>query len=253
MEAQYSTKRLLALRKLTRAIAELLRNQLSEYLGTLAPLLRPRTVLGEYIGGSARDLIKAPEKAFQDLQRIYQAAATPYGLAAELTPPFNNVSSTWEFTPLEYLHTARNEPGSKNIAVTSPLKWVLFYSGFPLSRLRELLAARSRDEKELSDFMLHYSILQLVIYRQPGIGKMLEALRFPMSVMRLPEFGELPVICIASAVTTARPPDAVLIESTELSGQDAFEEVVDQETIRNLRDPLREQLVEVARGHGEKV
>jgi len=253
METQYTIQRLLALRKLTRAIAELLRGQLRDYLGTLSPLLRPRTVLGEYIGGSARDLIKAPEKAFQELQKIYQAAATPYGLAAELTPPFNNVSSTWEFIPLEYVHTARNERESKNITVTSPLKWVLFYGGFPPSRLRELLAVSNRDEKELSDFLLHYSILHLAVSRQPGIGKMLEALRFPLSVMRLPEFGELPVICIASAVTTVRPPDAVLIESTELSGQNAFEEVVDPDTIRNLRDPLREQLAEVARGHGEKV
>ena len=61
MDDPFTTKRLLALRKLTRAIAELVRGQLKDYLSTLTPLLRPRHVLGEYVqrgvkqatGGSA--------------------------------------------------------------------------------------------------------------------------------------------------------------------------------------------------------
>ena len=95
METQYSTKRLLALRKLTRAIAELLRSQLRDYLGALAPALRPRTMLGDYVGGSARDLFKAPEKVLQELQRICQAAAgaPPFNLTAELTLLNGGVSS----------------------------------------------------------------------------------------------------------------------------------------------------------------
>jgi len=46
MEGYYSIQRLLALRKLTRAIADHLRGEVKAYLQTFAPQFRPRTVLG---------------------------------------------------------------------------------------------------------------------------------------------------------------------------------------------------------------
>ena len=42
MDGRDSTQSLLVLRKLTRAIADVVRVQMTEYLATLAPLLRPK-------------------------------------------------------------------------------------------------------------------------------------------------------------------------------------------------------------------
>ena len=44
---------------------------------------------------------------------------------------------------------------------------------------------------------------------------------------------------VSSLVPTVRPPDEVIIESTELSGRDVFEEVVDVGAILAMRDPLK--------------
>ena len=73
---------------------------------------------------------------------------------------------------------------------------------------------------------------------------MLSALHYDLSSLRLPEFGELPIICLASSVPTLRPPDDVIADAVEISGQNAFEEVVDVETVANIQDPFKEQLIE---------
>ena len=39
----------------------------------------------------------------------------------------------------------------------------------------------------------------------------------------------------------------MIIESAELTGMDAFEEVVNVEDLAQLRDPLKERLLEIAR------
>ena len=49
MNGRDSIQSLLALRKLTRAITDAVRAQMTEYLTTLTPLLRPKALLGEYI------------------------------------------------------------------------------------------------------------------------------------------------------------------------------------------------------------
>ena len=49
MDGRDSTQSLLVLRKLTRAIADVVRAQMTEYLAALAPLLRPKMVLGDYV------------------------------------------------------------------------------------------------------------------------------------------------------------------------------------------------------------
>ena len=56
-----------------------------------------------------------------------------------------------------------------------------------------------------------------------------------------------------AAISTLRPPDGVLIESTEFSGMDAFEEVVKVDDISKLREPLKERLIELAQAQGENL
>lgn len=251
MDERFSTKKMLVLRKLTRAIADLLRNQVREYLTTLTPLVRPKGVFGEFVDGNP-EFVKGADQAFKEVLGQYQAVAggKPFSLPKELQPPLEVLSSVPEITPVEYTHAAKMNGETKSVTVTSPLKWVLTYSGFTPKRLRELLAARA-SAKDVQHFVLHTLMLHVVLGRAAGVKQILEALHFPVSTGRLPGFGELPITFITSEVTTLRPPDEVIIESTEISGMDAFEEVVNLDDIVRMGDPLKRRLLDLVKSHGD--
>jgi hypothetical protein len=266
MEDQYSTQKLLLLRKLTRAIADQLRNQLKEYLGALGPLFRPRLFLGPYVQGGTKEPAKAPERAFSELRSLYEkvAGSKPFNVSPELKTPLPIESSSLELAPVEYNYAISTTAQSKTVVVTSPLKWVLTYAGFPLGRLKTLLAERAarplaqRDladsqSEELERFILHFAVLHVAVSTQPGIGQILDGLSFPLSSERAPELGDLPLLRISAPVATLRPPDEVIIESTEISGRDAFDEVVDILSIRDMRLPLKDRLIELVRSHDQSL
>lgn len=250
MEEHYNTQRLLALRKSTRSIADLLRSHLKEYLSTLAPLFHPRNVLGNYVEGSDYEVARIGEKPFKDLQELYRkiAQSKPYSLPTEFRTPLEIINSQLEMTPVEYQHVAINGREEKTIMITSPLKWALTYRGFGPARLREVLQTTDRRTDELQQFVLHYLMIDSVVSKQPGLSRILAALHFPLRLEHAEEFGNLPLTYIASSITTVRPPDEVLIESTEVSGMDAFEELVQLDDIARLRDPLKEQLAAMTSG-----
>jgi hypothetical protein len=255
MTEGYNVERMLTLRKLTRAVADQLRAEMKEHLATLSPLLRPRSVFGEYIEHGTKESVHGSDKAFKELQELYEAiAASPsFNLPRELKPPFEVFSSALEFTPFDYTHEARAGAGAKTVVVTSPLKWVLSYAGFPPGRFRELLASRDRPEEEVRQFLLHYLVLDVVVRRQAGVARILEALHFPVGSAPSEELGGAPVTFVSSDVSTRLPDDAVIIESTEVSGNDAFEEVVNLDDVAALRNPLKERLLELLGRHGERV
>ncbi len=248
----YSIQRLLSLRKLTRAIADLLRGQLKDHLSAMAPLFRPRNVLGDYVQGASKEGTRGSERALQELQRLYAAVAgsKPYHLANELKPPFEIINAMPEMSQVEYHHLAKSDAGNKTVLVTSPLKWTLIYAEYSPKKLKELLANQNPNNEEMHRFILHYLVLHVMTVGHPGISKLFEALRFPISSGRLAEFGDLPLTNISACVSTIRPPDTVIIENTEISGQNAFEEIINLEDLRNLEDPLRSQLMELAGSHG---
>jgi hypothetical protein len=247
MDEGFDLQKLRSLRKLTRAIAESLRSELKEHLGTMTLLLRPRTILGDFVEGSVKGEVKGSDTAFRDLRSHYETVAggRPYGLSKELSSPIEILSSNVELVPLEYPHVAKAGSESKTVTVTQPLKWILTYSGLAPTRLRELLSAKMPDAGQVKDVILHALVLNTVLTKQPGLLAVFEALRFPVVTEKLPGLGELPVTCISSSVRTVRPPDDVLIESTEISGLNAFEEVVNAKDIVEMKDPFREKLLEV--------
>jgi hypothetical protein len=252
MEEHFSTQKLLEQRKLTRAIAELLRNQLRDYLATLAPLFRPAVVLGEYVHGSTKGAAKGAENNFRELKGLYESIAGSrlYALSRELPVPLEMMSTTPEMIAMEYLHVAESGQDRKSITISSPLKWVICYSGYPPAKLRELLNSRVRSNNEVVSFLIHHLVLHIVVAKQPGLIDILQALHFRLVTEQPKDLGGLPLTCIYSAISTLRPPDEVIIESTEISGMDVFEEVVNLEDMKFLQNPLQMRLQELVQKYG---
>jgi len=243
MAEPQSTQQLLELRKLTRRVAEILRGELLQNLSTLMPLVRPRTLLGHYVQGAGKDPVRGADKVFKDLQGVFDTVASvhPFNLHRDLKPPLPLETSALEFEPFEYPHVIKTKSGSKTVAVTAPLKWVVYYTGYPPSKLKE--AVEQGDTLvPILEHVLHHTMLHTALQLQKGVAAIFEALRFPVSTERLAGLGALPVTVISGPVSTMRPNDARILESTELSGSDAFEEVVDPDALAHLHDPLKEKL-----------
>jgi hypothetical protein len=249
MNGRDSIQSLLALRKLTRAITDVVRVQMTAYLKTLTPLLRPQAVLGEYVLGGQKEPARKADKVFKDLQSLYETVASskPFHLSRELNTPLDFARAGLEITPLDYIHVVQSGAESRRIKVRCPLTWVLTYTDFPPNRLQELLDTKARDAAELQRFVLSYLVLHLVTTHEPELMQIFSALQFPITTSKSPQFGELPVTRIGVLIATTRPPDPVVIESAELTGMDAFEEVVNVDDIKRLGDPFKERLLEIAR------
>ena len=97
--------------------------------------------------------------------------------------------------------------------------------------------------------VVSYLLMHVVISNSPGLMSVFEALHFPIATTKVAEFGPLPITRIGVAVSTTRPSDEVILQSAELTGMDAFEEVVNVKDISQLRDPLKHRLLEIARQH----
>jgi hypothetical protein len=242
---------LLKLRRLTRAVSDSARERMQTYLATLSPLLRPKRTFGDHIQGTSTEIARHADAAVKDLTALHDrlVGAKPFSLRTPLTLPIRMPSATLEVTPLEYGHTTGGGD-SRRVSVRSPLKWILSYSGYGPARLKELLASRQRSPEDLHDHLVNFLILHVVFAQQSGATDLLRALHFPVVTERLEEFGDLPLTCVTCDISTIRPSDAVINESAELSGMDAFEEVVRVDDVAALRDPLREELVALLDRHG---
>jgi hypothetical protein len=251
MDGRDSIQSLLVRRKLTRAIAEAARTQMLEYLTVLAPLLRPRVVLGDFVHGASKETVPRAERTFKDLQALYAtvAAARPFNLAPELSPPLNFSGVGLDITPVDYPHVIKTGSDERTIMVRRPLSWVLTYSGFGPSRLADLLSPKQRTGDGLQQYVLGQVLLAVVIANSQGLVGMCEALHFPVTTTTQPATGALPVTRIGLALETSLPSDEVILESAALTGMDAFEEVVDLTQLQTLRDPLKDRLLDLARQH----
>ena len=196
---------------------------------------------------SLKEAVKGADRAYRDLESLYDTVAKkkPYNLGIGLTPPLPINTSSLEILPLDYPFVARSERQSKRVMVTAPLTWIVTYAGFSLARLRALIADPNRSRDELQRVLTHHLLLHVVLERKPGLGSLLQALNFPAKTETMPEFGDLPLTLITSAVKTERPPDEVILESTDLSGVDATEEIVRVTNVAGMVDSRRARLLEI--------
>ena len=247
-----SSQDMLLLRRVTRAISQQLEAELREHLATLGGLLQPRLVYGSYVRGGPKDPTLAAERAFKSLRESYESAmaGSSFRPTGGLVVPIEAPHLPLEVAPFAYDYVATAGGIEKTIAVVRPLVWTLSFGSGGVPRLRTLLGERRPEPAAIQALLLDAHVLAGTLAHRPGVTKILEELRFPVHVERDPELANMPVIRVTAPIPTHRPADDVLIESTEISGGQTFEEVIDVAGVSALTDPLRDRLEETLRKHG---
>ncbi len=234
------------LRAATDAISSWLRKDLESHLETVRPLLKPRRHLESNIkgSGSAGDSARA-DRLFHTLQDAVEAAGgEPLRLRGALRSPIDAVPNKLELWPWEYRREIGDGAAAKQIAVFSPLSWVLSYSSpLDLAQARRMVGGEgSRSESELRHFAIRAVLMTIVFDATPGLARLFESLRYRVEKVQCPETGQLPYLRLTSTVPTFRPSDSVILNVTQFSGVSRFEELVDIEAVEGLQDPLRQKI-----------
>src|SRR5262245_65104248 len=143
-------------------------------------------VFGKFIQGGHKDWVVKSDQALKELQALYATLApvAPFGLRTDITPPLDLGGLSLEIAPVEYTHVAQSGSGSRKITVRCPLAWTLSYAGFAPPVLKRLLESRSRSPAELQRVVLAYLALHIVTTMQPGVMKVLNGLRFPITTAK---------------------------------------------------------------------
>jgi hypothetical protein len=82
----------------------------------------------------------------------------------------------------------------------------------------------------------------LVLSRSTGLISILAELRYDVRTQPHKGLNGLPVAVIESQIPTFLPPDPLIASATELSGIDAFIELIDVEAVRQMPDPFKQRI-----------
>ncbi len=255
MTEEFNVDRLLFLRKVTRAVSEYLSSQLRDHLSTISPLLRPRRLFGDYIESSSSEKTADADKNFAALNEIYsKAAGKPLDLPRPLHSPLKPVGLALEVYPWEYRYDIQSGGSSKTVTVTSPVRFVISYtSGLSLSRLRQGVTGKEElKQEDVREFVVRACIMVLMLKKYAGITSLFDALRWKIDTETSPELGNVPLTILTAPLKSVRPPDHLIVESTEMSGMSLFEEVVDVDTLSEVRDPLVEKVEGIISAAGDR-
>ncbi len=219
-------------------------------------LFRPRRTLGDAIEGSERESISNSDRNVAELRELYRnVALRPFDLRPELTLPIESISTQIQLNEWEYLHTIKTERGWQSIKVTAPLTWVVTYSSAcSLSILRQVLAGKEeRNADSVRAFVLRACLMSLHFSKFPGLAGLFEGLRYRVEVRKSAELGDLPLVTISAPISTIRPADSLVTIASGLAGGTSFAEVLDLESVRQFRDPLREEIAAIFKTHGQEL
>ena len=63
----------------------------------------------------------------------------------------------------------------------------------------------------------------------------------------------MPLVTISAPFTTIRPADNLVAIASALAGGTSFAEVLDMDSVRNLQDPLRQEVVAILQSHNQEL
>jgi hypothetical protein len=236
------------LHNVTKDVAQICRGQLRIYLDALAPLFRPRRVLGNHMEGAGKETVANADQNFNLLRETYfKACGRPFDLRKELPTPLESVPTQIQLYEWEYQYDIRIDNERKSITVVSPLTWVLGYpSTYTLSMMRQVVAGKQdRDGEGVRSFVLRACLMDSLFAKLPEMKTLFDGLRYTFEVRKSPQLGELPLVTVSAPVKTMRPPDDLLMTATGLSGRPVFDEVLDEHQAARISDPLQAQILKV--------
>ena len=251
-----NVEQVLRLHNITKDVSKICDRQLRTYLDALAPLFRPRRVLGDFVEGTGRESAVGAGQNLAELKEVFQrACGRPIDLHRELTTPIESISTQLQIYPWEYFQDISTNNSRKRIAVSSPMTWVVCYpSPYSLSMFRQVVAGRhERDQNHIAAFVLRACVMFLMFQKLPVLKALFDGLRYPVEIRKSPELGEVPLVTISAPFPSFRPSDEIVLLASGVSGGSAFEEVIDIDTIRQMSDPLRAQIQTILESHGENL
>jgi hypothetical protein len=239
-----SLDELLGFREATERVSGYLNQRLKDHLNALSPLLVPGRVFGKHVG--SRDSAPRADEALAELTEKYkQVCASLSGLKPELDEEvLASIGSTTQVYPYEYGYEAKGAKASRQIAMTSPIRWVVTYgAASSLSQMRaQLLNPADRRTPSVRQFVVNALAFQVTLGRSPGAAHLIKDLRYEIHTQALPGLEGLPLMTLSVQLPSFRPADDLLLTATRLSGVPAFIEVIDADRVRGLQDPLRIQI-----------
>lgn len=231
------------LREATGEFAEGIKQKLSGYLEALKPSYRPAATFGQFVAVGQKETPKDAAINVSQLKDLIKAvvSAKPFQMSFTVPEQIELNFAAPQLHPFTYTHSVEIKGISRAVAVTRPLSFVMSFPEYPFSRLVELAQMKNPPADELKAFVLHYTVLHYLINRSNPVIAIFDALRFPITTERFPEFGALPIMMITPPATTVRPPDSVIANSVRQSGINAIAEVVDIAAWNEIQDPLLAQ------------
>lgn len=252
-----SLEQLHKLHGLTRDLAALCQKQLRAHLDAMAALFRPRRFLGDYMEGTAREPVAASDRAYAELLDLYKKVAVkPFDLRPELPNPLPSIQTQLALHEWEYPHSVQTSHGWQEIRITSPLSWVLTYpSPYSLNVVRQQLEQghQQKEPEAIRAFVLRACLMALLFQKHPALSELLSALRYRVEVRTMRELGSLPLVTVSAPFATFRPGDELVAKAAGFAGGATFTEVLDIESIRHLRDPIRDEAIKILEKHGEAI
>jgi hypothetical protein len=242
---EFSIEELGRLHGITPRVEKAFRSQLWSYLDAMAPLFRPRRVLGSHMEGTGNEGVSNADQSLSELREVYfKACGRPFDLRKELAVPLESVPTQLQLNQWEYQHEIHAKGERRTIKVISPLTWVLSYnSAYNYPIVRQLVADKQeRDAESLRSFVLRASLMYVMFSRLPELTTLLEGLRYRVEMKRSAQFGELPLVTLSAPFETVRPSDELLLRAEQFTGRSDFVEVIDVRQATKITDPMLAQV-----------
>jgi hypothetical protein len=231
-------------RQKTEAVSKYLHERLAGYIETLRPLFVPDRYIGRFAG--AKFDVQGSDRAVAEIQHKYREfTAKPFDLSPEFDSHWLTlVGGRLDLQRWAYTHRIQTDRESKAVTITSPSRWILTYrANLNVNQMAEAMANKERPPIETRrQFVVNALVMQVAIARNPGLAELMDGLHYHLQTEAFPGLDRLPLVTLTSPLPSFRPSDDVIREATGFSGVPAFIELLDIEAIRQLRDPLREQI-----------
>lgn len=224
-------------RKALRPLLDMFMASAQNAIGLIRPELRLGSIFGRHAAG-CKESPRDADAAFAQLAKSAELSMKTFGVSIEISSPIEFAPATVELHPYTYTYAIQSQR-SVSVQVTKPLMLVPSFPDYSLAQFRKAAAKGNRSEEALAMFVVHFLAMHTALTKNDRLKRLFADLRFNISTEHLPEFGEVPIACLRAPADTLRPPDEVILEFIDFTGEAKIEEVLDTDSWAQLADPWK--------------